>query len=558
MKKKEQLSKIARYAGIALCILAGVLALYTAIYYIVGPSRGYFHSDCSDSLFWALASYDSGKIVSEDYNYAAILPFGASLWYVPLIAIFGVGMKAQIIGMVIFALLFFGAILFACRSLSWSRKASFVAAAAELLLLSGSDKLREIMWGHTIYYSLGLLLLFFGIGLAVRVLKSDFWSNSKIGVKSVVWLVLTAVFTLLTATNGFQVLVLSTLPVAFAIFCERFFDPETKLLDKKNHPALGTILLLAAGTMVGMLLMKKIANGVTAGYEDAYSTYTNIGDWIDHLLVFPEQYFSLIGINLKAGDTLISLQSVLELIKFVASIALLVLPIVGFCLYKKLQFTETKYALWIHLFVTLFVMLGWTLGSLSNAAWRLVPVLGTAIFSSVSLLRDLLPMKGTNLQRLSVLCTALLLCFGLLNMSAVCKMEKDYGRDNDLYQLTEKLKSENLTYGYATFWNSQAITVISDDEVKTRNINVGYQDGFTPYYYQSEYSWFADQAGQSEYFVLLSEYEYSQVRSQLAGAVVEEDNNLQTLRQHLTRTVDYECNGNTYHILVFDCNIWIQ
>jgi hypothetical protein len=62
--------------------------------------------------------------------------------------------------MVIFALLFALSIVFLCRSLKWSWTASFVAMSAVLLAVSGSDKLREIMWGHTIYYSLGLLLLF--------------------------------------------------------------------------------------------------------------------------------------------------------------------------------------------------------------------------------------------------------------------------------------------------------------------------------------------------------------------------------------------------------------
>ena len=85
-------------------VMAGVLGLYTVLYYIIGPSEGYLHSDCTDSLFWALATYESGEVVSPDFHYAAILPFGASVWYIPLISLFGVSMKTQIIGMVIFAL----------------------------------------------------------------------------------------------------------------------------------------------------------------------------------------------------------------------------------------------------------------------------------------------------------------------------------------------------------------------------------------------------------------------------------------------------------------------
>ena len=37
------------------------------------------------------------------------------------------------------------------------------------MLLSASKKLREIFWGHTIYYSLGILFLFFGLALLFRL-----------------------------------------------------------------------------------------------------------------------------------------------------------------------------------------------------------------------------------------------------------------------------------------------------------------------------------------------------------------------------------------------------
>ena len=43
-----------------------------------------------------------------------------------------------------------------------------------------------------------------------------------------------AVFTMLSATNGTQVLVLCVIPIVGALFCERFFDTSVKLLDKKS------------------------------------------------------------------------------------------------------------------------------------------------------------------------------------------------------------------------------------------------------------------------------------------------------------------------------------
>ena len=70
-----------------------------------------------------------------------------------------------------------------------------------------------------------------------------------------------------------------------------------------------------------------------------------------------------------------------------------------------------------------------------------------------------------------------------------------------------KLKSEGLEYGYATFWRSQAITLISDSEVKVREILADEFDGVYTDYYQSSRLWYEDMEGVDRYFVLLEEYE---------------------------------------------------
>ena len=55
-----------------------VLSAGTVVYYIVYPSAAYFHADCSDTILWAQASYDSGTMFNPDFGYAAMLPFGGT------------------------------------------------------------------------------------------------------------------------------------------------------------------------------------------------------------------------------------------------------------------------------------------------------------------------------------------------------------------------------------------------------------------------------------------------------------------------------------------------
>ena len=91
-----------------------------------------------------------------------------------------------------------------------------------------------------------------------------------------------------------------------------------------------------------------------------------------------------------------------------------------------------------------------------------------------------------------------------MNALQIARMPRDYGRDNALHKLTEVLEENGLEYGYATFWRSQAITLLSDSRVKTRMILADGVDGIYTDYYQNCYSWYDGVEGVDRYFVLLS------------------------------------------------------
>ncbi len=77
-----------------------------------------------------------------------------------------------------------------------------------LLTVSSSDKLREIFWGHIIYYSLGMLFLFAGLALAFLTLRSlDGMAEDNIpGRRQFLLLGATGLWFLLCSMNGLQAL----------------------------------------------------------------------------------------------------------------------------------------------------------------------------------------------------------------------------------------------------------------------------------------------------------------------------------------------------------------
>ena len=111
------------------------LGIYTVLFYIFGPGVGYMHSDCTDTILWAQASYDSGKWISPYFYYAAQLPFGGNLLMLPLIPLFGVSVMTHNLGMTLFMILFVFSIFMACRAAGLSMAYRLDCIGLSLLII---------------------------------------------------------------------------------------------------------------------------------------------------------------------------------------------------------------------------------------------------------------------------------------------------------------------------------------------------------------------------------------------------------------------------------------
>ena len=493
-------------------------ALYLAFYYIYGPGEGYFHSDCTDTLYWANAALEGNGIFDDQYNYAALLPF-STVWIMqPLIKLFGFGMTAHNLGMVIFAVFFAGSIYFCARSAKFSHLWSSTAVFAVFMILSCSDKLREMMWGHTIYYSLSLVLMFYLLALGMRF--CDAIEGGK-KVSAIIFGVLLLGVSVGCATDGMQIIVLTVLPAAAAFAAERILSAKEGILSKNTVPQIAATAVVAVGTLIGMKLLLVITdNGaIKAGYAAGYSGWSQVSIWLSNAQKFVNHYFSLLGIDMEQNAPLFAAESLKYFFRMAVGIILLVMPVVILCLYGKIKSRGVKFMLWAHFVVTAAVMFGYICGELSAANWRLTPILGSAAMLTVCGLRDLLSDLGifevkenggatVVLSRICALVLAVIVASSLVFADEVKSLDPEYGRDNTNHRLAEFLAEEGLEYGYATFWYAQAITVLSDSEVKGRNIDVKDNAGVIGRHYQSSLNWYNDQEGVDEYFVILSASEY--------------------------------------------------
>lgn len=208
--------------------------------------------------------------------------------------------------------------------------------------------------------------------------------------------------------------------------------------------------------------------------------------------------------------------------RIAVGIILLVMPVVILCLYGKIKSRGVRLMVWAHFVLTAVVIFGYICGELSAANWRLMPIIGSSAMLTVCALRDLVSDLGlfevkencgaaVVLSRISALVLAVVILSSLVFADEVKALDPEYGRDNTNHRLAEFLVEEGLEYGYATFWYSQAITLLSDSEVRVRNMDVDDRKGVIGRHYQSSLNWYNDQEGVGEYFVILSATEYRSV-----------------------------------------------
>ena len=532
---------IQKYLKKIMLVLTAVFALgalATVIYYIIYPSEEFFHSDCTDTILWAQASYDSGTLFNSDFGYAAMLPFGGTMLMIPFIGIFGVSMTTHHIGMVMFTLLFFASAWFLCRSLRFSFTMSFSAVGILALTLCSSAKLREIFYEHVIYYSIAAAIIFVLLSLLIRFRENV--ENSASGKNLIIVVFSTVIFSALSALDGMQVIVTGIFPVLFAAVGEIFLEKDRKLFDKQNRNSVYFCVICGISTVIGMWLLAVLSNGITAGYAGAFSQYANMNEWLSNLGKFPEHWFSLFGVDAAYGMGIFSIESILNIIRIAAAAIIAIVPVIALIFYKKFDYAS-KVLILSHYGVSGVIMFGYIFGILSAANWRLSPMICTGLMVCFAAFRAAKPYVIS--VRFSVLAACVLILFSAISVKTVAQMDKNGIENNEQYRLAQVLEENGLEYGFATFWNSQAITVLSDSRVRVANTDIN-ENGIAPCGYQANENWFKMQEGIDRYFVLASDYEIS---------VLEQTDDWMTFSSLVQDVIEIE----GYKIFIFDSVLFL-
>ena len=506
MNKNNPLRDAARVRQ-AISAGAAGFAIGTAAYFILFCLRLCFNSDYADSLIWTQASAESLSVFNPDYAYACLLPFGGTWVFLPFYWMFGVSMTTEICGMLLFVALFSAALLFLCRSLKWSWCWSTLTLAVLLGVVCSTAKLRELFFGHIIYYSLGAVFWFVGLGLLLRLESCR--ENGGSAKKETGLLIVTAVWFLLCATNRTQALVTFVLPVLAAEVLLLPSAPKgSRLLSAERKRWISPLLIAGLSAGAGLLLGAVLTRNFHASYELAFSTFSPSNEWADHARSVLPSWLALVsGNTVDSGMSLTSGEGLLNVIRILASLLLLSLPAIACFFFPKFSRGE-KRLLIVHWVTTALVLFAYIFGLLYNANWRLSPIVVTATVTSVAFVRFV--WRQYRPHRIAACLLAGVIAFAAIGLVGTLKIDTSPEKGSRESQLAAYLQEQGVTYGYATFWNAGAVTVLTDSQVKVRSVEISAGD-LAPYIYNAANAWYAGQGDSERYFVLLTDAELAQL-----------------------------------------------
>lgn len=506
IKRGNEFKKPNKNVITILPLIFAAAAFLIVIYYMLGPSKGYLHSDCVDTMTWAQATVESGKLFSTTFRYPYLLPFGSTFLVYPFVKILGFTMFAYRLSMIVFLLLFTAALYFMLRGMKWNRNWVLITVCIELITVSSSVKLRELFWEHIIHYSLGAFLAFVLLALCLYFINTYYENKNTFGKnkKVIIYAVLIGIWAFFSAFDGVTTLALSSIPVIGGLLIAVVFDTDKKIFSKENKSLFISTVIVICATGLGGLTLSAVSRGIPAGYGSAYSVISDSSEWSENALKFLKHWTSLLGADYKIGASITEADNIFVAVKMAGSLVLFLVPVYGIFIFEKFNRNE-RVVLLFHWLMTAFILYGYVFGNLSSVNWRLSPIICSAVVVNVTVWKQL--WAAADKKRVCTIIASLVVLSCVITVGQIATMPANYGSNSDKERAIELLERNNLTYGYATYWNANILTLLSSSKVKVRDVNF---DESNPRkgWLNTDNAWYDEQPGQNKYFVLFTSSEY--------------------------------------------------
>ncbi len=453
-----------------------------------------FQADTADNLFWAAAQREAGSLASPTFAYGYFIPLGGNLLIRPFLPVFGTGVTALRAGMTLFVPLF----AFACyrlfRSFSWKRAESLFATALLFAVASASLKMREIHFGHVLYYSLGTVFLFLGCALAPDVRGNGAGSPRRARILR------GALFALAlgwAASCGQPLLLYAVVPVLGAWVLVRLVDREPLA------PAEDGLRILpgAVGAVVGLVLFKALSRGVcvSSGYNDYYEAFSPLASWFRNVQILPQEWISLLEPLPRMRIAIASSTGLPHALRIATALFLGLAPVAALVRIRTFSVRERTFVV-AHWILASEILFYWIFGNISNANWRLCPLVLSATAVAACLVRNGLAGTGVPVRRFAACGAAFLFAFCVFSFvqTSTRRCERNTWRGPET--LLPTLERAGVRDGYCSdYWYANSATAVSGNRFRLREVRFNGKTGrWEPRLHNADARWYEPDPARTE------------------------------------------------------------
>ena len=448
-----------------------------------------FHADFTDTLLWAEASCEAGRLASPDFHYVYFIPFGGNLLMNLFIPLFGVGVTTMRCGMTVMILIMCIVSIVFFRSLFGGEARAFVASAVLFCLLCSTMKLREVFFSHVIHYSLGACFLMVAC-VVLGAMAQPGKENSPVR-KMLFGMLLAWV-----ASCGPTMLLYVAMPVLGGIVVWRMFDRTSLFVTARRDGS--WFCCGVVGVMVGLALRLWLAGDLlptyhmgTASYADFYEQLCAPKYWIPNLEKLPVQWLTLF-FDMPPPHTKIATPAGVRIAAcIVCGIMLAIMPALAWLRYGDFS-DKARFVLIFHWVLASGILFYWVFGNISNSNWRLSPLIFTGFAICAYMVRGFWRSQSVQSRRIAVVAMVGAISFSAhLPVVMTCKTADTsvwFGKKS----LLSMIEATGADYGYCSnFWFSNAITVLTNGRIKMREIIPLKSGGWQRRQYQSADHWYA-------------------------------------------------------------------
>lgn len=483
-------------AGILLAVNVMLLCVFLFSYY-----RGYFHSDSSVRNLLAQEMHETGSFFPQDWNYVNkdLMVVFPHLLVWGLLFFFDNSYTLFAVAGVVTGLLVLGS--------GWWFTSLLGATLGQRLLslavLAGgvSTTFAEDMFGQAAY---GVLL-----ALTCLMIMLSWRSMASVSRgRPVWWILLFTLTTLVTWSNPQRAAASYVLPLYCGLAAYLWGDGWKDRLLAMRPVIVMTIAGFILGSVISFWSLGHVNNNAGAGA----ARWLDFNGMTRNALQAIHGLMGLLGALPVVNGDVISRSGIYAALRLIAGLIVLVLIA---CKVVQLCSNQAPRARYIGGAVAglalcfLFLQVTTTVPDMNNP-------LVSARYLTPALVLGLMVLFCTPLKQASWFETMMVVGLGvLLASNSIVRINPNSlihpgWKNLQREELVDELKSMGLRYGYASYWNAGALTVLGRNELKVRQILI--PKGLPlPMRHLSSNRWYEPEAWKGETFLLLTDAEVSAV-----------------------------------------------